>query len=81
MSRFSLELRSRLRAEVLIARDALGVVMQYRESDYDFIRRLLAQEGLNFFFAHAGGHARSSSMPNRKIQYGRNLGSSKRAIN
>jgi type VI secretion system secreted protein VgrG len=29
-----------------------SVTMQYRESDYDFMRRLLAEEGLNFFFEH-----------------------------
>jgi type VI secretion system secreted protein VgrG len=31
-----------------------SVTMQYRESDYDFMRRLLAEEGLNFFFEHDG---------------------------
>lgn len=29
-----------------------SVTMQYRESDFDFIARLLAEEGLNFYFAH-----------------------------
>lgn len=32
-----------------------SVTMQYRESDYDFIARLLAEEGLNFYFAHDDG--------------------------
>ena len=31
-----------------------SVTMQYRESDFDFIARLLAEEGLNFYFAHDG---------------------------
>ncbi|TCS39483.1 type VI secretion system secreted protein VgrG [Paucimonas lemoignei] len=31
-----------------------SITMQYRESDYDFIARLLAEEGMNFYFAHAG---------------------------
>lgn len=29
-----------------------SVTMQYRESDFDFIARLLAEEGLNFYFDH-----------------------------
>jgi type VI secretion system secreted protein VgrG len=29
-----------------------SVTMQYRESDYDFVRRLLSEEGLNFHFEH-----------------------------
>lgn len=31
---------------------ARSVTMQYRESDFDFIARLLAEEGLNFYFGH-----------------------------
>lgn len=42
-----------------------SLAMQYRESDYDFIKRLLAEEGLNFYFAHADEHARASAVPSR----------------
>jgi type VI secretion system secreted protein VgrG len=42
-----------------------SVTMQYRESDYDFIVRLLAEEGLNFYFEHGdeqtGGMAAQGS--------------------
>ncbi|GHD57798.1 type IV secretion protein Rhs [Jeongeupia chitinilytica] len=31
--------------------------LQYRESDLDFIQRLLAEEGLSYRFAHEGGEA------------------------
>ncbi|HZW14399.1 MAG TPA: type VI secretion system Vgr family protein [Noviherbaspirillum sp.] len=30
-----------------------SLTIQYRESDYAFIQRLLAEEGLNFYFSHA----------------------------
>lgn len=29
--------------------------VQYRETDYDFVNRLLEQEGIFYFFTHAGG--------------------------
>jgi len=41
------------RFDVNTSLPARSLVMQYRESDYDFIKRLLADEGLNFYFAHA----------------------------
>jgi type VI secretion system secreted protein VgrG len=44
-----------------------SVTMQYRESDYDFIVRLLAEEGLNFFFAHGDDHAKPAAAPSRYV--------------
>jgi type VI secretion system secreted protein VgrG len=38
-----------------------SVTMQFRESDYDFIARLLTEEGLNFYFSHDDDHARNKS--------------------
>lgn len=44
-----------------------SVTMQYRESDYDFITRLLAEEGLNFYFAHGDDHAGAAAVPSRSV--------------
>ncbi len=47
-----------------------SVTMQYRESDFDFIARLLAEEGLNFYFSHddeqAGGAGAQGNAAERK---------------
>jgi type VI secretion system secreted protein VgrG len=40
-----------------------SLTIQYQETDYDFIRRLLAEEGLNFFFEHADDANGDSSSP------------------
>lgn len=40
------------RFDVQVALPQRSVAIQYRESDYDFCARLLAEEGLNFFFEH-----------------------------
>ncbi|QAU34583.1 type VI secretion system Vgr family protein [Janthinobacterium sp. 17J80-10] len=40
------------RFDVKAALPTRSVTMQYRESDFDFIARLLAEEGLNFYFTH-----------------------------
>ena len=39
-----------------------SATMQYRESDYDFMRRLLAEEGLNFFFEHEDADTKADAM-------------------
>ena len=44
-----------------------SVTMQYRETDYDFIARLLAEEGLNFYFAHGDDHANPAASPSRSV--------------
>ncbi|HEY8101308.1 MAG TPA: type VI secretion system Vgr family protein [Burkholderiaceae bacterium] len=44
-----------------------SVTMQYRESDYDFITRLLAEEGLNFYFTHGDDHADPAALPSRSV--------------
>jgi type VI secretion system secreted protein VgrG len=44
-----------------------SVTMQYRETDYEFITRLLAEEGLNFYFAHGDDHAAPAAMPSRSL--------------
>lgn len=50
-----------------------SLAMQYRESDYDFIRRLLAEEGLNFYFAHEqdahGGAAQREEKESARHQF------------
>ncbi|HJV73809.1 MAG TPA: type VI secretion system Vgr family protein [Noviherbaspirillum sp.] len=43
-----------------------SLTMQYRESDYAFVTRLLAEEGLNFFFAHADNAAHISTSSNSR---------------
>ncbi|RJG06144.1 type VI secretion system tip protein VgrG [Noviherbaspirillum cavernae] len=35
-----------------------SLTIQYRETDYDFIHRLLAEEGLNFYLEHSEDHDR-----------------------
>jgi type VI secretion system secreted protein VgrG len=44
-----------------------SVTMQYRETDYEFIKRLLAEEGLNFYFSHGDDHAAPAAMPSRSV--------------
>lgn len=41
-----------------------SLTMQYRESDYAFVTRLLAEEGLNFFFTHADNAMHMSASSN-----------------
>ncbi|WP_292934425.1 type VI secretion system Vgr family protein [Noviherbaspirillum sp.] len=40
------------RFDVKTALPQRSIAIQYRESDYEFVARLLAEEGLNFFFEH-----------------------------
>jgi type VI secretion system secreted protein VgrG len=44
-----------------------SVTMQYRESDYDFMRRLLAEEGLNFFFEHDDANQNAGTNAEAKL--------------
>lgn len=43
-----------------------SLTMQYRETDFDFIARLLSEEGLNFFFSHRDNHAEDTALPSRQ---------------
>jgi type VI secretion system secreted protein VgrG len=44
-----------------------SVTMQYRETDYEFITRLLAEEGLSFYFEHSDDHASPAATPSRFV--------------
>ncbi|HVK94616.1 MAG TPA: type VI secretion system Vgr family protein, partial [Noviherbaspirillum sp.] len=54
------------RFDVGSALPSRSLAMQYRETDYDFITRLLAEEGFNFFFEHEDAHERPEATPRRK---------------
>jgi type VI secretion system secreted protein VgrG len=43
-----------------------SLTMQYRETDYDFIARLLAEEGLNFFIEHEDDHGSAEATPGKR---------------
>jgi type VI secretion system secreted protein VgrG len=43
-----------------------SLTMQYRETDYDFIARLLAEEGLNFFVEHEDTHGSAEATPGKR---------------
>ncbi len=45
-----------------------SVAMQYRETDYAFVARLLAEEGLNFFFEHLDDETATASEDNGRPQ-------------
>lgn len=48
-----------------------SLTMQYRESDFDFIARLLAEEGLNFYFSHDDDQPTGSrSQPDEETKAG-----------
>jgi type VI secretion system secreted protein VgrG len=57
---FADHLRANWRYEVSQALAARPTCVQYRESDLDFVRRLLAQEGLSFRFEHEQGDSGAS---------------------
>jgi type VI secretion system secreted protein VgrG len=42
-----------------------SLTMQYRETDYDFIARLLEEEGLNFYIEHDDDDSSSEATPGR----------------
>jgi type VI secretion system secreted protein VgrG len=58
---------SSYRFAVQAALPARPVTMQYRESDYDFLARLLAEEGLNYFFEHAQEGERNDGQARHRL--------------
>jgi type VI secretion system secreted protein VgrG len=54
------------RFDVKTALPKRSLTMQYRETDYDFIARLLAEEGLNFFIEHEDTHGSAEATPGKR---------------
>jgi type VI secretion system secreted protein VgrG len=40
---------------------------QYRETDFDFMARLCAEEGISFYFEHADDHSAPAAIPSRTV--------------
>jgi type VI secretion system secreted protein VgrG len=47
-----------------------SLTIQYRETDFDFLKRLFAEEGISFFFEHADVHATGPAVPSRSVSAG-----------
>ncbi|HEY8101646.1 MAG TPA: type VI secretion system Vgr family protein [Burkholderiaceae bacterium] len=40
---------------------------QFRETEFEFVSRILAEEGINFYFEHPDAHARDATTPSRAV--------------
>ncbi|MDB5772042.1 MAG: type secretion system tip protein VgrG, partial [Burkholderia sp.] len=54
------------RFDVKAAMPKRSLTIQYRETDYEFIARLLAEEGLNFFLEHEDDHGSQEAAPRNR---------------